>query len=335
MSAVSAGSRLALDLQPGKPPVLTIASPRDAVEWIAQHRDALRDVVTARGCVLVRGLGLADPADVSAVFTQLGGRLMADRESFADRRVYLKGLYSSSRWPANQPMCMHHELSYAFEFPAMMLFACLRPAWEGGATTVADSATVLESLPGELVARFMRQGWLLTRNYNDDIGSSVADSFGTDDPCYVEAYCRANAIEFAWQPGGGLRTWQRRAAIVRHPVCWVRCWFNQIAFLNEFTLDAEIREYLLETYGPDGLPFNTSYGTGDPIGPEVVDLINRTYDHHAVGEPWQAGDLLVVDNIRTAHSREPFSGRREVLVGMTDSRTTGTFTTASTPRPTR
>jgi hypothetical protein len=27
---------------------------------------------------------------------------------------------------------------------------------------------------------------------------------------------------------------------------------------------------------------------------------------------------MVVDNIRTAHSREPFTGPREVLVGMAD-----------------
>ena len=35
-------------------------------------------------------------------------------------------------------------------------------------------------------------------------------------------------------------------------------------------------------------------------------------------EPWQAGDLLLVDNIRTAHDREPYTGPREVLVGLAD-----------------
>jgi alpha-ketoglutarate-dependent taurine dioxygenase len=27
-------------------------------------------------------------------------------------------------------------------------------------------------------------------------------------------------------------------------------------------------------------------------------------------EPWQAGDLMLVDNVRTAHSREPYQGPR-------------------------
>ncbi|MEU6709043.1 TauD/TfdA family dioxygenase, partial [Streptomyces wuyuanensis] len=35
-------------------------------------------------------------------------------------------------------------------------------------------------------------------------------------------------------------------------------------------------------------------------------------------EPWQPGDLMLVDNIRTAHSREPYDGPREILVGMAD-----------------
>jgi hypothetical protein len=64
------------------------------------------------------------------------------------------------------------------------------------------------------------------------------------------------------------------------------------------------------------LPFNTRFGDGDPIDEDVVALINEVYDAHTLREPWQSGDLLLVDNIRTAHSREPYTGPREVLVGM-------------------
>jgi hypothetical protein len=183
---------------------------------------------------------------------------------------------------------------------------------------VADSPTVLRALPGELVERFEREGWLLVRNYNEEIGASVEEAFGTGDPQAVETYCRANAIEFDWQPDGGLRTWQRRSAVVHHPLTGVRCWFNQIAFLNEWTMAPEVREYLVDLYGPDGLPFNTRFGNGDPVGEDVVALLADVYEANTVREPWQAGDLLLVDNIRAAHSREAFTGQREVLVGMGD-----------------
>ena len=147
---------------------------------------------------------------------------------------------------------MHHELSYPLEFPGLLLFACLTAAAEGGATAVADAPPCCSALPADLVARFEREGWLLIRNYNEDIGASVAEAFGTDDRGAVESYCRANAIEFEWQPDGGLRTRQHRSAVLRHPVTGQRCWFNQIAFLNERTIDPEVREYLVDSTARTG-----------------------------------------------------------------------------------
>jgi len=307
---------LNVDLQPGKPPILRVAATGDPARWAAEHRNALRSFVAEHGSLLVRGLGLRDAAETEAVFRQLGS-LMTEREAFAPRRRYSEGVYSSSKWPPNQHMCMHHELSYALEFPSLMLFACLVAPTSGGETPLADSPAVLHTLPAELVERVERHGWLLIRNYNEDIGASVAEAFGSDDRRTVESYCRANAIEFEWQPDGGLRTWQRRSAVVRHPRTGRRCWFNQLAFLNEWTMEPELREYLVDVYG-DALPFNTRLGNGDPIGADVVQVIDEAYERNTAREPWQSGDLMLVDNVRTAHARESFQGPREVLVAMAD-----------------
>jgi hypothetical protein len=74
----------------------------------------------------------------------------------------------------------------------------------------------------------------------------------------------------------------------------------------------------VDVYGEDGLPFNTRFGNGDPIGEDVVQVVNEVYEAHTARDPWQDGDLLLVDNIRTAHSREAYEGPREVLVGLAD-----------------
>ena len=115
-------SLLNVDLQPGKPPILRVEATGDAARWAAEHRNALRTLVAEHGSLLVRGLGLRDAAETEAVFRQLGS-LMAEREAFAPRRRYSEGVYSASKWPPNQHMCMHHELSYALEPPSPMLFA--------------------------------------------------------------------------------------------------------------------------------------------------------------------------------------------------------------------
>ncbi|MGW1836831.1 TauD/TfdA family dioxygenase [Streptomyces sp. NPDC002067] len=305
-------------LPSGRPPLLTVEPGGDPAHWAARHRAALRALVTDHGALLVRGLGLRDAAATTAVLTALADDLMAETESFAPRSPRGTGTYTTTPWPPNQQMCAHHELSYTTEFPGLLLFACLTAPDDGGATTVADASAVLDALPRRLVRRFTRQGWLLTRTYNGEIGASVTEAFGTDDRAAVARHCHTHAIAHRWQPDGTLTTRQRRSAVVRHPVTGRRCWFNQIAFLNEWTLDPGIREYLIDSYGPDGLPFNTRYGNGDPLEPGTVELLNDVYRAHTRHTAWRSGDLLLVDNIRTAHGREPFHGPREILVALAD-----------------
>jgi alpha-ketoglutarate-dependent taurine dioxygenase len=318
----STSSLLDVELAAGRPAV--VAAPGigtgagDAAGWVAAHRQGLRAAVTEHGALLVRGLGLRDAGEVASVFGGVADQLTGEREAFAPRQRVTGGVYTSTPWPARQPMCMHHEQSFTLEFPGLMLFACLTAPRSGGATGVADGQAVLDALPRDLVARFEREGWVLARSFTDEIGASWPAAFGTDDPNAVERYCRTNGIAFSWRADGELRTRQRRSAVVRHPVTGRRCWFNQIAFLNDATLDPDVREYLVDEYGADGLPFTTRFGNGDPIGEDVVGLLNAVYEEHTVREPWQDGDLLLVDNVRTAHSREPFTGPREVLVGLAD-----------------
>ncbi|MET8012169.1 TauD/TfdA family dioxygenase [Streptomyces sp. NPDC005271] len=288
----------------------------DAATWVTEQREEIRALVARHGAVLVRGLHLDGPGHAVSVVRRIIGEGMAEREGFAPRDEYGPGLYSSSHWPADQPMCMHHELSYAAETPRLMVFACVTPPSGGGVTAVADARAVLRDLPAGLVERFERHGWLLTRHYNPFVGIGWEDAFGVKDPAEVERYCADHGIEARWDADGGLRTRQIRPAVISDPESGERCWFNQIAFLNEWTMAPEVREFLTAEFGPDGLPFNTFYGDGSPLDRATVDLVNEVYEKHTVREPWQRGDLMVVDNVRMAHSREPYRGAREIVVGL-------------------
>ena len=129
-----------------------------------------------------------------------------------------------------------------------MMFACLTaPAARAAPPPWPTRRPCSTRCPATLVDRFEREGWMLARNYNDEIGASLRRRVRHRRPApRWSATAGPTAIEFEWQPGGGLRTWQRRAAIVRHPVTGQCCWFNQIAFLNEWTLDRDVREYLVD-----------------------------------------------------------------------------------------
>jgi alpha-ketoglutarate-dependent taurine dioxygenase len=286
-------------------------------DWAASHREVVHPQVAAFGAVLLRGVNVRSAAEVADVASALGIQPMTEHEGFAPRTPYAGATYSSSHWPADEAMCMHHELSYAATVPGHLVFGCLIAPAKGGRTNVADSQQVLRALPADLVAPFARDGWLLTRMYHE-IGISWQDAFGTQGPAEVDAYCAEAGLGHEWLPDGRLRTCQRRAAVILHPRTGVPGWFNQIAFLNELTLDPVIRGYLIDVYGPSGLPFNTMYGNGAPISGDTIDLINDVYSQATVGEPWQIGDVLVVDNLRMAHSREPYEGAREIVVLLGD-----------------
>jgi Taurine catabolism dioxygenase TauD, TfdA family len=53
----------------------------------------------------------------------------------------------------------------------------------------------------------------------------------------------------------------------------------------------------------DGLPFNARLGDGDRIGEDVMQLLNEVHEANSAREPWQTGDLMLVDNIRTGDRR--------------------------------
>src|SRR5262249_37406440 len=114
----SAATDLGVEFERGKPPLLRVDAAGDAAHWSAEHRDALRAVLAEEGSLMVRGLGLSDAAGCEAAFRELG-TLMTEREAFAERRVYAQGVYSESKWPPTQPMCAHHELSYAVVSPGL------------------------------------------------------------------------------------------------------------------------------------------------------------------------------------------------------------------------
>src|SRR2546428_10075039 len=108
MSLLSPTSLLNVDLRHGKPPILRVEATGDAPRWAVEHRDALRAAVAEHGSLLVHGLGLRDAAEAEAVFRRLGS-LITEKEAFAPRRSYSHGVYSSSKWPPNPPLCMPHE----------------------------------------------------------------------------------------------------------------------------------------------------------------------------------------------------------------------------------
>ena len=289
-----------------------------APEWVAANRERLLAAVAEQGAVLVRGLPVAEAAALAGVRDALGLAPAGLAEEFAAREDLGGGVHLAADWPGDREMCLHHERSYGVDFPRLVLMACLCPPVCGGATMLADTAAVLRELPDGLVGRFRAEGWRLVRNFRPHFGLPWSVAFRTGTPEEVERLCADRMIGCEWLHDGTLHTVQRRSAVVRHPLTGQECWFNQIAFFSQWSVDPVEREILLSAFGPDGIPFNTAFGNGDPLGEQDVRAILDAYDRTVRRVHWQAGDLLVLDNIRTAHGRDPFAGARQIAVALAE-----------------
>jgi hypothetical protein len=293
-----------------------LRSVEEAAEWLDEQRRRIQSQLSVAGAIRLRGLPFRDAAGFALLRDKLIARPSNYVEKATPRTAYGDNVFTATDFPARRTIHLHNENSYANEFPGVLLFGCLIAPATGGATTLGDMAALIRLLPPELLHRFRSTGWRLVRNYWGHLGLPWQLAFDTDDPDTVANYGRQHDLEVSWIDNR-LRTTQTRNATVRHPLTSEECWFNHIAFWSRWSLDEEVRE-LLRTECGDDLPYDTSYGDGEPIDRTAIDVVNAAYAEVRVTEQWQRGDLLVVDNILMAHGRSPYTGPREVLVALGD-----------------
>jgi alpha-ketoglutarate-dependent taurine dioxygenase len=53
------------------------------------------------------------------------------------------------------------------------------------------------------------------------------------------------------------------------------------------------------------------------IESEMLAHIRRVLQSETIPHRWQVGDILVLDNILSAHERMPFTGARKIILAMT------------------
>jgi alpha-ketoglutarate-dependent taurine dioxygenase len=306
---------------PGKPAMTRVDVSMDAAEaanWLDTVRPELMEALREFGAVYIRGLPVANVEDFARIRDALIRERTPYREKTTPRSDYGDDVFSSTDLPPAQSIRMHNENSYTLTFPGLLLFACLTAPEEGGATPVADCREVLRRVPPHVAGKMRAVGWRLSRYYSDYISTDWRTAFGTEDAGEVVRYCADNLIDHAWQPDGALRTSQVRPGVVSHPSTREQVWFNHMLFWNEWALDEDLRDALVDEFGRENLPFNTEFGDGDPLTGEDLRAVQAAYDAATVREAWQPGDVMLVDNILTAHGRDPFRGARRILVAMGD-----------------
>ncbi|MDY4298107.1 TauD/TfdA family dioxygenase [Xanthomonas sp. LF02-5] len=301
------------------PLTITAARPRASLsDALTGHKDALARTLASAGAVLYRGFAPISGEELDALVRSLSSAPYRNDEESSPRNHVYGNVYTSTNYRSEMDIFPHNENSYKQEIPTKLFFYCVDPGSEGGATPIVDCRKVLNRIDPAVRRRFEARRWMYVRNYTAGIGVPWQEAFNTQSRDAVEAYCLSQDIQFEWLGEESLKTWQIRDPVLRHPVSGDAAWFNHATFFNIETLDADLRASLREMFGDDGLPHNTYYGDGAPIEPEVVNMLQQAYLAEAVPVAWQGGDLLVVDNLITAHARKPFKGERRIYLAQAD-----------------
>jgi alpha-ketoglutarate-dependent taurine dioxygenase len=288
----------------------------DLERWIAGRREWLHRNLIKHGGLLFRGFEVDSAARFGAAARALTPDLLDYLERAAVRTEVAPGVFTSTELAADQIIPHHHEMSYSHNWPRYIWFFAAQLAQAGGATPIASERRFFPRLSEEIKGRFLEHGVMYVRNYGDGLDLSWQRAFQTESREDVEDYCRRFGVEFEWSGEAGLSTRQIRQAVAKHPETGETVWFNHAHLFHESNLAPDLRAPLLDTFGSAGLPRNAYYGDGAPIEDAVLDEIRAGYDACSLSFPWQAGDVLLLDNYLSVHGRETYLGPRRVLVTM-------------------
>jgi alpha-ketoglutarate-dependent taurine dioxygenase len=290
----------------------------DLISWAGSHREFIQSLLLRHGGLLFRNFRISSPDEFQQFITAVSGEPLAYKEQTSPRSRVQGNIYTSTEYPSEHIIFLHNENSYSSTWPLKIMFFCVTAPQEGGETPIADVRRVFARIPENVRDHFARDGWMLVRNFGTGYGLPWQTAFQTQDKEEVNRHCLANGIQTEWLSGDRLRIRQRRIAIRKHPVTREAVWFNHATFFHVSTLAPEIRAALQAELAEEDLPYNTYYGDGAPIEPEVLDSLRAAYQQETIKFPWQEHDLLLLDNMLAAHGRSAFCGPRKIVVGMTE-----------------
>lgn len=302
---------------------LLVIEPRvpglDLPRWAIDAKPRLTELLLKHRGILFRNFGVNSPEKFhECVSATSSGPMLEYVDRTTPRPAVGDKVYVSTVYPSEETINMHCEGTYWISWPLKIYFCSIKTAEERGETPVADVRRVLERISEQTRRKFEERGVMYLRNYNDGFGLTWQETFQTSDRSEVETYCREHLIDFEWKEGGKLRTRQIRPAIRKHPITGEAVWFNHAAFFHVSSLEASVREALVQNFAEENLPYNTYYGDGTRIDESDAAEVLAAYDAEKIIFPWKDGDVLLLDNMSMAHGREPFKGTRKVIVAMVE-----------------
>ncbi|GLJ48167.1 hypothetical protein SUGI_1017090 [Cryptomeria japonica] len=279
---------------------------------VEENRAWIEQELHECGAILFRGFGLKSAEDFNSFVEALGWEEQPYKGP-APRKNIVGRVWSANEAPLHQHIFFHHEMALTKEFPSKIIFYCEVAPPEGGETAIVQSHRVaahMEHNFPEVVQQLDTNGifthTLLPKNDNLGyfLGKSWQSHLQTDNPKEAQRKVEDGGGKLQWMEDGS-------ANIIAGPIPATRSfqgygdrkvWFNYIP---------------AATYGKNEASLNRLIcGDGSDIPERVMEESGRIMDEESVDVKWEAGDVLLIDNLAVMHARRPSKGPRRVLVAI-------------------
>lgn len=255
--------------------------------------DEVTGSLARAGALLLRGFAFED-----ADFSTLTRRFSDTFFTHGKRKVMLDE-QTIEVVPGNQRVAPHQELGYLPFRPDYLWLLCRTPAREGGRTQVLPADRLFAELTPSTQRLFETTEIVYLHRWHEamwqgywphlDLEAVQTDLRGRDGVT-VHADSEPTALRFDY----------RTSALRRGPG-------GEPLFLNSIL-------NMLDVMRKGDATAVVALASGRPVPPEVIEELEAVAARVSVPVEWEPRDVLVVDNHRSLHAREMFSGPRDVLV---------------------
>jgi alpha-ketoglutarate-dependent taurine dioxygenase len=309
-------------------------------DFLDHNGPALLLDVARHGALLLRGFAARSDLDFERLLRRIRGmEPINDVMMSEEGRTIVDGtefvLHTSTLFKTGGAFAhvgFHTENFYVPDVPGYISFFCKQPSLMGGETGLLNTAKLYADLPDSLRAKFeSRAAFVSTKPI-----AALSERYGLPE-AEIEAFCEAAGMQVHTENGERVMR-MHKPVVARHPVTGEKALnLNFAAELNGHGLWQEnlasfaadyrglrwalhrlgwrrMTHYIETKLGPATKKAGELPRLGDRLTRDEIRLIGTSMRRNFSSFLWKRGDILIVDNLKMAHSGMPGFGKRELRV---------------------
>ena len=277
------------------------------------------------GPILFRNFSIENDINFEDVIKSVGIKLSNEyRPGIAPRILKSNYSFTSSEAPKHIPILPHMEMAYTNIRPKYIAFYSLYDVLYMGETPIIDGVKVYKSL-NKKYKKLFKYDTIIYRNFTDnnitwggnikkyDVGgSSWEKAFNSNNKSYIQDFCNNIGMNITWHDNK-LITSINVPSTLKHQYTNEKSIQLQSPLYGKNTYEYMLK-YLPSRFNNDN--YISSMNKNDMIPPiylkfsngyklmknDIYYLMNKIWDNSIIFK-WKKNDILLMDNIITAHSR--------------------------------